>query len=110
LTNHTLDDEMMTVGVAWSKRKRHLGVEFMIWNRGNAWFWFLTGACGNRGSIGATTSQTRAMREARWSIEAKLETPERDFITTVTERNRNATMEDHQPYSGARFPASISGP
>jgi diaminopimelate epimerase len=110
LTNHTLDDEMMTVNVASSTRKRHLGVEFVIWNRGNAWFWFLTGACGNHGSIGATASQTRAMREARWSIEAKLETPERDPVTTVGERNRNATMENHQPYSGPRFPASISDP
>jgi len=82
LTNQTLDDEMMTLGVASSTRKRHLGVEFVIWKRGSAWFWFLTRPCGNSGSIGATTSQTGAMSEARWSIEAILQTSERDAMTT----------------------------
>jgi hypothetical protein len=81
LTNQTLDDEM-TVGDASATRKRHLGVEFAIWKRGSAWFWFLTRPYGKSGSIGATTSQTRAMREACWSIEAILQTPEREPVTT----------------------------
>jgi hypothetical protein len=110
LTNQTLDDEMMPVGVASSTRKRHLGVEFVIWNRGSAWFWFLTRPSGKSGSIGATTSQTGAMREACWSIEAILQTPEtKPYNDTgfISQRIRNAMMEDHEPLGGPRFRAPV---
>jgi len=92
---------MMTVSVASSTRKRHLGIEFVIWKRGSAWFWFLSRPREKSGSIGATTTQTRAMREACWSIEAILQTPERDPVTTtgfITERNRSALREDDERF------------
>jgi len=78
LTNQMLDDELMTVGVASSTRKRHVGVEFVIWKRGSTWFWFLARPNGKSGSIGATTNPARAMRKACWSIEAILQTAEPD--------------------------------
>ena len=71
-----LDDEMMAATVASSTRKRHLGVEFVIWKRGSAWFWFLTRPRGKSGIIGATPDQARATHEACRSIEAKLQYPE----------------------------------
>lgn len=99
------------MGVASSTRKRHLGIEFVIWNRGSAWFWFLTRPCGKSGSIGATTSQTRAMREACWSIEAicKLQKPYNDTGFS-TERNGNPMKEDDEPFRGPSFHAAISDP
>jgi hypothetical protein len=78
LPNHTIDNEMMTVSVASTTRKRHRGVEFVVWKRGNAWFWFLTRRREKSGIIGATTNQDRAMRDARWSIEEILQSPEGD--------------------------------
>jgi hypothetical protein len=78
LPNQTIDNEMMTVSAASSTRSRHLGVEFVVWKRGSAWFWFLTRPRGKSASIGATTNQAGAMREACWSIEAILQSSERD--------------------------------
>ena len=55
-----------------SDRKRHLGVDFVIWRRESAWFWFLIDPRGNGGMIGATANEARAIREACLSIEAIL--------------------------------------
>ena len=73
-----LDNEIRTVNVASRTRKRHRGVEFVVWKRGNAWFWFLARRREESGIIGATTNQARAMRDACWSIEELLESPEGD--------------------------------
>ena len=69
---------MMTVSVASTTRERHRGVEFVVWKRWNAWFWFLTHGREKSGIIGATTNQARAMRDACWSIEEILQSPEGD--------------------------------
>ena len=53
-------------------RKRHLGVDFVMWRRESAWFWFLVNPRGNRGVIGATANEALAIREACLSIEAIL--------------------------------------
>jgi hypothetical protein len=53
-------------------RKRHLGVDFVIWSRERAWFWFLIHPRGKGGMIGATTNEDRAMRKVCSSIEAIL--------------------------------------
>jgi hypothetical protein len=53
-------------------RKRHLGVDFLIWSRESSWFWFLINPRGKGGMIGATTNEARAMREVCLSIEAIL--------------------------------------
>jgi hypothetical protein len=51
-------------------RKRHLGIEFLIWKRQCAWFWFLMHPLSKGGIIGATTNEACATREACTSIEA----------------------------------------
>jgi hypothetical protein len=53
-------------------RKRHLGVDFAIWESDGAWRWSLIDPSGERGMIGATASEAEAMREARVSIEEQL--------------------------------------
>jgi hypothetical protein len=53
-------------------RKRHLGVDFMIWRRESDWFWFLVNPRGDGGVIGTTGSEARAIHEAYLSIEAML--------------------------------------
>jgi hypothetical protein len=67
-----LFDEMKSVIAGPCNRKRHLGVDFVIWSRESAWFWFLIHPRGKGGMIGATTNEARAMREVRSSIEAIL--------------------------------------
>ena len=52
----------------WS-RKHHLGMEFLIWSRESTWFWFLINPHSQVGMIGATSDESRAVREARFSIE-----------------------------------------
>lgn len=47
----------------------HLGVRFDIWDRRGAWFWRVTNAAQQTGSIGAASKQADAEREARSSIE-----------------------------------------
>ena len=74
----TIDNEMRTVNVASTTRKCHRGVEFIVWKRGNAWFWFLTRRREKSGIIGATTNQASAMRDACWSIEEILQSPGED--------------------------------
>jgi hypothetical protein len=54
-------------------RNHHLGMEFLIWSRESAWFWFLINPRSHAGMIGATSDESRAMREARFSIEEILE-------------------------------------
>jgi hypothetical protein len=58
-----------TTNPAPSSRQHHLGVEFVIWCRENSWFWFLVDPPSQKGVIGATADEGRAMREARLSIE-----------------------------------------
>jgi hypothetical protein len=60
-----------TSTASWS-RKHHLGIDFVIWRRDNAWFWFLNNLRGMGGMIGATSNEAQAMREACLSIEAIL--------------------------------------
>jgi hypothetical protein len=60
------------VSTGSSDRKRHLGVDFVIWRRGTTWFWFLINPRGNGGMIGAVANEARAIREACLSIEAIL--------------------------------------
>ena len=50
-------------------RKQHLGMEFLIWSRESTWFWFLINPRSQAGMIGATSDESRAVREARFSIE-----------------------------------------
>ena len=98
MTNRTLDDGMKPVTVGSTTRKRHLGVEFVIWNRGGAWFWFLTPPRGKSGIIGATTNQAKATREACWSIESMLQSPKRDAgDDTGLSARENAMREDDEP-------------
>jgi hypothetical protein len=53
-----------------SDRRRHLGVDFVIWKSESSWFWFLINPRGNGGMIGAAANEARALREACLSIEA----------------------------------------
>ena len=55
-----------------SLSRNHLGVDFVIWRRESAWFWFLLNPRGTGGLIGATSNEAQAMREACLSIEAIL--------------------------------------
>jgi hypothetical protein len=57
------------VSVGSWNRKRHLGIEFVIWNRESTWFWFFINPHDKGGMIGVTTNEARAMRDARLSIE-----------------------------------------
>jgi hypothetical protein len=50
-------------------RKRHMGVDFAIWESKGVWFWFLMSPSGEGGMIGASTNEGQAMREACLSIE-----------------------------------------
>jgi hypothetical protein len=52
----------------WS-RKHHLGMEFLIWRREGTWFWFVVNPRNQAGIIGATSDESRAVREARFSVE-----------------------------------------
>ena len=99
LTNRRVDDGIVTVSAGSSTRKRHLGVEFVIWKRESAWFWLLTQPRGERGIIGATTNQVRATREARWAIEAILQSREPEPGNDnglVTAEEQNAMGEDDE--------------
>jgi hypothetical protein len=60
------------VSAGSSDRKRHLGVDFVIWKSESTWFWFLINPRGNGGMIGVTANEARAIREACLSIEAIL--------------------------------------
>ena len=48
----------------------HRGVSFEVWNDQQSWFWMVRDSRGNRGAIGAAPSETEALREAGFSIEA----------------------------------------
>jgi hypothetical protein len=54
------------------ERRFHLGIEFLIWSRQSAWFWFLVNPRSKGGMIGATTDESQAMCEACLSIEKLL--------------------------------------
>jgi hypothetical protein len=54
------------------ERRFHLGVEFVIWSRERAWFWFLANPRSKGGMIGATTNESQAMSEVCLSIESIL--------------------------------------
>ena len=53
-------------------RKHHRDVDFVIWRRESGWVWFLLNPRGTGGSIGATSNEAQALREACLSIEAIL--------------------------------------
>jgi hypothetical protein len=53
-------------------RKHHRGVDYVIWRRESAWFWFLLNPRSTGGLIGATSNESQAIREACLSIEAIL--------------------------------------
>ena len=50
----------------WSRR--YLGMEFFIWIRGGTWFWFVVNPSNQAGMIGATSDESGAVREARFSV------------------------------------------
>ena len=52
--------------------RQHLGVDFIIWEREGAWFWFLINPRGKGGMIGASTNEAQATLEACLSIEEML--------------------------------------
>ena len=54
-------------------RQHHLGMEFLIWRRESTWFWFLINPRSRAGMIGVTNDESRALLEARSSIEEILE-------------------------------------
>jgi hypothetical protein len=70
------------------QRKRHLGVDYAIWERDNSWFWFLIHPISQGGMIGASADEAQAMHEARWSIEESLQncwcTPHEKARTSTT--------------------------
>ena len=91
---------MMNMSADSATSKRYLGVEFAVWKRGSAWFWFVTRPRGKSGIIGATINQARAMREACWSIEAILQSPQQDpgnDTGFITERKQNPMRKDDEP-------------
>jgi hypothetical protein len=47
-------------------------MEFLIWSREGTWFWFFINPRSQAGMIGATSDESRAVREARLSIEEVL--------------------------------------
>jgi hypothetical protein len=53
-----------------SNRRRHMGVEFLVWRREGTWFWFLINPRTADAMIGATANEARAISEACLSIEA----------------------------------------
>jgi hypothetical protein len=61
---------MMSSGTC--DRKRHLGVDFAIWEIEGAWFWLLTDPSGEGGIIGASPNEAQATHDACISIEEKL--------------------------------------
>jgi hypothetical protein len=62
---------MVTMNPGWSNRKRHLGLEFVIWSRGSTWFWLLNESHTKGGVIGATADEARAISEACLAIEER---------------------------------------
>ena len=59
------------MGIGSYNRKRHLGVEFVIWRSEGSWFWLLINEGGEGGTIGVSANETQAMRDACLSIEEK---------------------------------------
>jgi hypothetical protein len=49
-----------------------LGVDFAVWENKGTWFWLLIDPGGEGGMIGATRNEAHAIRDARLSIEEKL--------------------------------------
>ena len=49
----------------------HLGTGFEVWNDQQTWFWMVVDPRRKRAAIGAAASEAEALREARWSIEAR---------------------------------------
>jgi len=53
-------------------RRRHLGVDFAVWENEGAWFWLLIDPSGDGGMIGASPNEAQATHDAGISIEEKL--------------------------------------
>jgi hypothetical protein len=52
--------------------RRHLGVDFAIWENEGVWFWLLIDPSGEGGTIGASPNEAQASDDACISIEEKL--------------------------------------
>jgi hypothetical protein len=50
------------VSIGSSDRRLHMNVEFVIWSREGAWFWFLINPRTNGAMISATANEERAIR------------------------------------------------
>jgi len=62
---------MRTLASGSCDRRRHLGVDFAVWENQGAWFWLLIDPSGEGGMIGASANEAQATRDARLSIEEK---------------------------------------
>jgi hypothetical protein len=57
-------------------RKRHLGMDFAVWSSGRSWFWLLINVHGEAGTIGASSNEAQATRDAYLFIEEILQSSE----------------------------------
>jgi hypothetical protein len=71
-------------------RKRHLGVDFVIWSRAGAWYWLLTNPYSKRDMIGASVNERRATNDAHCSIEEVLAAARSRY------RGKNSRLKDFQ--------------
>jgi hypothetical protein len=62
-------------GQGMMQPRRHLGVDFAIWEREDAWFWFLINPRDSGGLIGTATNEAAVELEACVSIEEILTVP-----------------------------------
>ena len=63
---------MRTLASGSCDRRRHLGVDFAVWESEGAWFWLLIDPSVEGGMIGASPNEAQATHDARISIEEKL--------------------------------------
>lgn len=72
--------------------RNHLGTGFMVWKRGQSWFWLLPNQNGNGGTIGTAASEDEAVSEACSSIE-QMAVQHRLSETTPALRNAAALAQ-----------------
>lgn len=51
------------------RNRTHMGINFEVWNGGQAWFWLVAHPHSGRSAIGAVADESGAVREACSSIE-----------------------------------------
>lgn len=66
------------------RTRRYLGKHFEVWNRGQAWFWMVGDPHRERAAIGASASESDAIREACLQIEEMLPPRAGDTIPSGT--------------------------